>query len=82
MIKQIIDRFNSLEDKIKTIMKYGFMFSFAVCILSILILLTYEFYSYPDLYYIGLSVFRLSLFFAVEFIICGISIDTIKKQIH
>lgn len=80
MIKQIIDKFNSLEEKIKTIMKYGFKFSFAVCILSILILLTYQFYSYPDLYYIGLSVFRLSLFFAIEFIICGLAMDTIKKQ--
>lgn len=80
MIKQIIDKFNSLEEKIKTIMRYGFKFSFAVCILSILILLTYQFYSYPDLYYIGLSVFRLSLFFAIEFIICGLAMDTIKKQ--
>lgn len=80
MMKQIIDKFNSLEEKIQVIMKHGFKFSFAVCILSILILLTYQFCNYPDLYYIGLSVFRLSLFFAVEFIICGIAIDTIKKQ--
>lgn len=80
MIKQIIDKFNSLEEKIKAIMKYGFKFSFAVCVLSILILLTYHFYSNPDLYYIGLSVFKLSLFFVVEFIVCGLAIDTIKKQ--
>ena len=69
MIKLFIEKFNSFDDTIKKIVKYGFKFSFAVCILSILILL------------IGLSVFRLSLFFAVEFIICAIAIDTIKKQI-
>lgn len=81
MIKLIFDKFNSFDDKIKKIMKYGFKFSFAVSILSILILLTYELSSNPDLYYIGLSVFKLSLFFIVEFIICALAIDTIKKQI-
>ncbi len=81
MIKLFIEKFNSFDDTIKKIVKYGFKFSFAVCILSILILLIYELHSIPDLYYIGLSVFRLSLFFAVEFIICAIAIDTIKKQI-
>lgn len=80
MIKQIIDKFDSLEENVKKIMKYGFAFSFGVCILSIILLLTYQFYNIPDLYYIGLSVFKLSLFFAIEFIICGIAIDTIKKQ--
>ena len=81
MIKLIFDKFNSFDDKIKTIMKYGFKFSFAVCVLSTLILLTYEFSNNPDLYYIGLSVFKLSLFIIVEFIICALAIDTIKKQI-
>lgn len=81
MIKQIIDKFNSLEEKIKSIMQYGMKFSFGVCILSTLILLTYQLYNYPDLYYIGLSVFKLSLFFAVEFIVCAFAVDTIKQQI-
>ncbi|MCI8482561.1 MAG: hypothetical protein HFJ27_05920 [Clostridia bacterium] len=81
MIKLLKDKFNSMEEKIKKIMKHGFIFSFLVCMLGIGLLLAYDLNANLDLYYIGLSVFRLSLFFSVEFLICGIAIDTIKKQI-
>lgn len=81
MIKMIIDRFNSMEQKIKQILKYGILFSTAICSVAIFILLTYQFYQFPNLFYIGLSVFKLGVFFIVEFIICAIAIDTIKKQI-
>lgn len=80
MIKLIKEKLMNLEKPVKKIMKYGFMFSFLVCIVAMFLLLSYDYYNIPDLYYIGLSVFQLSLFFTVEFIICGIAIDTIKKQ--
>ncbi len=82
MLKLIINKFNSMETKVKKIMKYGINFSLFICIISIGILLTYEFYKNPDLYYIGLSVFKLGLFFIVEFIICALAIDTIKQQVQ
>lgn len=82
MIKLIINKFNSMEDKTRKILKYGIYFSLCVCIISLLILLTYHFnITDPNLYYIGLSIFKLSLFFTVEFIICAFAIDTIKQQI-
>lgn len=81
MVKKIINQFQFMEEKIKKIMHYGFLFSFIVCMISMGLLITYEFYHSPDLFYIGLSVFRLSLFFVVEFIICALATDTIKKQI-
>lgn len=81
MIKVLIDKFNSMEKKVKKIMHYGFIFSFVICMISMVLLIGYELNSNLDFYYIGLSVFRLSLFFAVEFIICAFAIDTIKKQI-
>lgn len=80
MLKLILDKCNSLEKTVKKIMKYGFLFSFLVCMISMFVLLAYEHFNHPDLYYIGLSVFQLSLFLTVEFIICGIAVDTIKKQ--
>ena len=80
MIKIIIDKFNSMEGKIKKILKYGIIFSCFVCILAIFVLITYQFNSFPDLFYIGLSTFRLGIFFIVEFFISAIAIDTIKKQ--
>jgi len=53
-----------------------------IFIIAIIILLTYNFFfAYPIIYYIGLTLFRLSLIFGIEFIICGFITDGIKKQI-
>ena len=81
MIKIIINKFNSMDEKIRKIFKYGIKFSLFVCLLSTIILIGYHYHSNPDLYYIGLSVFRLGLFFIVEFIISAFAIDTIKASI-
>ena len=81
MVKFIKEKIDNLEDLIKKIMKYGFYFSFFISLLSCLILFTYEmFYAMPVLYYIGLSLFKTSLTFAISFFICGLAVDTIKKQ--
>lgn len=82
MIKIIKDKFNSMDKKVKKILKYGIYFSMFVCIMSGVPLVTYHLNLNPDLYYIGLSVFKLGLFFIVEFIICALAIDTIKKQVN
>lgn len=82
MIKIIVDKFNFMDNKTKKILKYGIYFSLIVCAISLLILLTYHFnIADLNLYYIGLSTFKLSLFLMVEFIICAFAIDTIKQQI-
>ena len=78
MIKIIINKFNSMEEKIRNILRGGLKFSLFVCLLSALILIGYHYHTSPDLYYIGLSVFRLGLFFIVEFVISAFAIDTIK----
>lgn len=80
MIKMIINKFNSMEEKTKKILKYGIIFSCFVCLLATFILVAYQFNSIPDLFYIGLSTFRLGIFFIVEFLISAIAIDTIKRQ--
>ncbi len=81
MLKIIMEHFKSMEIKIKKIMHYGFTFSFFVCLLSLGVLIGYEFHPTPDLFYIGISIFKLGLFFVVEFIICALAVDTIKKEI-
>ena len=81
MFKVLIDKFNTMDEKIKKIMHYGFVFSFIVCMISMVCLMVYNLNANLELYYIGLSVFRTSLFFAVEFLISAFAIDTIKKQI-
>lgn len=82
MIKFIKEKIKNLESLVKKIMKYGFYFSFFLCMISASILFTYEtFYAIPDLYYIGLSLFKTSLTFAISFFICALAVDSIKKQI-
>ena len=80
MIKNIIEKFKNLDNKVKDIMIKGFKFSFIFCIISVIILLIYNFYEIPILYYSGTILFKSSLMFFVDFIILGIGFDTIKKQ--
>ena len=82
MIKNFINTYKSLDSKTLKILRNGLKFSFIICLLSIFILLTYIFFfTYPTLYYIGLLMFQLSLSFAIEFIICAVVVDSIKKNI-
>lgn len=82
MINYIKNIINSLDNKIKILMKNGFMFSFILIILSCIILFTYSnLYNQPDLYYIGLSLFKTSIFFIVDFTICGLAFNRIKSDL-
>ena len=80
MIKMIINKFNNLDNKVKNIMINGFKFSFIVCILSSFLLLIYNFYMLPILYYSGTIIFKFSLMLIVDFLFIGIGFDIIKKQ--
>ena len=81
-MKKIINNFKSLDKITYKIMKYGLTFCFAVCISSVLILFTYDFaFPSPFMYYIGINLFKLSLIFGIEFIVCGFVVDGIKKQL-
>ena len=82
MVKKIFNSFKNLDKLAKLIMSYGIQFCFIICIVSLAILLTYNFsYTLPILFTIGFILFRLSLIFGIEFVICGFIVDGIKKQI-
>ena len=82
IIKILIDKLKSLDNNIRKIMNIGFKFSFALCVISVLVLFTYEtFYDLPNLFYAGISLLQSSLMFVCAFFVCGISFDTIKKQV-
>ena len=81
LLNMLRDKIKNLDSKTKKIMHRGFLFSFFICVLSALSLLTYEIiYGIPSLFYIGISLFRTSLMFACMFFICGIGFDSIKKE--
>ncbi len=82
MLKMILQKLKSMDKKIKKIMQEGFHFCLGLMIVSSFILLTYDFfYHSPDLYYIGLSVFQLSITFLSFFFICGFAFNEIQKEI-
>lgn len=81
MFKNIFYTFKDLDKLTKIIMSHGLKFCLMICIISVIILLTYNFlYKIPIVFTIGFILFRLSLIFAIEFIICGFIVDKIKKQ--
>lgn len=81
-MNKIQELFKNIDELDLKIMKNGIKFSFIILLISIFILLLYLiFKNNPFLYKLGLSLFKTSTYFAIEFIICGIVVDSIKKGI-
>jgi len=82
MLKKLLENFKKLDKLTYKIMHIGLKFCFVICILSVFILFAYSFaFTSPSMYYIGINLFKLSLIFAIEFIVCGFIVDGIKKQL-
>ena len=81
-MKKIVNLYKSLDKLTSKILKHGLEFCFCLCIMAILILFTYEtIFGTPILYHVGLSLFKLSNIWGIEFIICALVVDSIKKQV-
>lgn len=80
MFKVIKEKFKNIDKSVKNIMLKGIKFSFAFCIFSAIILLVYNFYMLPIIYYSGTILFKTSLMFISYFIVLGVGFDTIKNQ--
>ena len=70
----------NLDKNIFKIMKYGLLFCGCITLVSIAVLLTYIFLGSNFFYYLGLSLMKSRFTFAVEFVVCGIVVDFIKKK--
>jgi hypothetical protein len=82
MINNIINNFRNLDKLTKVIMKSGLSFCSLLGIISLIILITYNLsLNIPIIFTIGFILFKLSLTFGIEFIICGFVVDGIKKGI-
>lgn len=81
-MRQLLLELKEMDHSILGLMKSGIRLSFGLSILSILILLTYDFiYTIPFVYQIGFSLFKTSLFFIVGFVICAFAFSKIQKEI-
>jgi len=79
MVNKIINNFKNLDILTYKIMKKGFALCFALGLLSALFFFTYIIEeTHLSIYYIGLSLFKLSCYFFVEFIVCGLVVDELK----
>lgn len=82
MLRKVFENFKNLDKLTSKIMNYGLKFCFAICILSVLILFTYICsLTSPFIYYLGIHLFKISLIFSIEFVVCGFVVDGIKKQL-
>lgn len=82
MIKKIITYYKNLDKTIYKILYKGLEFCFLLASFSAFILLSYMlFFEMPLIYYIGINIFKLSLIFSCEFIICGFVVNSIKQQL-
>ena len=79
MQKMISELKNLDKDTIK-IMRYGLFFCSFLSLIAVAILLTYIFIGSNFFYHLGLALMKSSFTFAVEFVICGIAVDFIRKQ--
>ncbi len=76
MIEKLIQK---IDKHIFKIMKNGLKFSFVLAIISVIILLTYNLaYPLPVVYYIGFTLLKSSIFFAVFFIIFAIGFNSLN----
>ena len=82
MLSLIFNSLKNLDKLVKKILKIGLKFWSALGMISLIILVTYNFsFTIPILFTIGFILFKLSLIFGIEFVICGFVVDGIKKQI-
>ena len=82
MKNKINDIINNLDFKTKVIIKNGFKFCTFLCAISLFLLVTYIFwFSIPLVFNIGIMIFEMILLFSVEFLVCGIVVDSLKKRL-
>lgn len=79
-MQKIISELKNLDKDTFKIMKCGLLFCISLAIIAVIFLLTYIFLGLNFSYHFGLVLMKSSFSFAVEFIICGIVVDFIRKQ--
>lgn len=79
-MQKMISELKNLDKDTFKIMKYGLFFCSLITLISVVILLTYIFLGSSFLYHLGITLIKSSFTFAVEFVICGIVVDFIRKN--
>ena len=79
-MQKMISELKNLDKDTFKIMKYGLFFCSCIALVAVVVLLTYIFLGSSFFYYFGLTLMKSSFTFAVEFVVCGIVVDFIRKK--
>ena len=79
-MQKIYSGLKNLDKVTYKIIKYGLLFSTSVGLIATTFLCSYIILGVTFFYYLGITLIKESFFLAVEFIVCGIIVDSIKKQ--
>ena len=80
-MKLILQNFNKMDSKIYKTLINGLKFCLVLILLASFILVRYLEIHSLNMFYIGFSLVKSSLFFIVFFIICAFVINSIKNNI-
>ena len=80
-MRGVLIKLKNIDNPILKVLYSGLKFCLVLALLATFILSIYHTVHNPDIFYIGISLFKSSLFYIVFFIICAAAIDTIKKDV-
>ena len=81
-MRRILIKLRNVDNSILKVLYNGLKFCLILALLAAFILSIYHTVHNPDIFYIGISLFKSSLFYIAFFIICAVAIDTIKKDVE
>ena len=79
-MKLVLSKLKGINNSILKVLYTGLKICFVLLLISTFILSLYHSIHNFELFYIGMSLFRTSLFYIAFLCICSIGIDTIKKD--
>jgi len=79
-MQKMISELKNLDKDTFKIMRYGLLFCACLALIAVAVLLTYIFLGSLFFYHLGLALLQSSFTFAVEFVVCGIVVDFIRKK--
>ncbi len=79
-MKMFIAKMKDINKPILKVLFSGLKFSLVLALFATFILSLYHSVHNIDLFFVGISLIKSALFFAVFFVMCAIAVDTIKKS--
>lgn len=80
-MKLILNKIKNIDSKIYRLYISGLKFCLILILFACFILSLYQLIHNPDMFYIGFSLAKSALFFAVFFLMFSIVIDTITSNV-